>query len=168
MSALLEPDQFDQGTIDLVNEFGWAVTFVHPNADDPEETPNFAYTTNLEEHCGLPELIVFGVPVEPAHQILTEFVEKTKSGFAWSGKPQRVQGILDQVDVELREVHASNFQDHFGVTLSFQQVTGRKYMQKALQIFWPNKDGEMPWDTENGTWIQPRLDLPKAVEEAQQ
>ncbi len=155
-----EVSDFTKNTIKLVDDFGWAATSVFPTKDDPEETPEFTYTTNLDEYCGLPELIIFGLAKETAHDILSDIVDRAKSGWTWNGGNEQLVEIIKNYPVELRPVHPSNFDNHFGASITFRAATKRPELTAALQVFWPDRDGAMPWEVENAPWYQPQLDRP--------
>ncbi|KIC42095.1 hypothetical protein RA27_01430 [Ruegeria sp. ANG-R] len=160
MPDLPEVSDFTKNTIALVDEFGWAFTSVFPTADDPEETPEFSYSTNLDEFCGLPELIVFGLPKDTAHRIVSDIVDRAKSGWVWEGGNAKLDEIIENYPVELRPVHPSNLDNHFGASVAFREATKRPKLGNALQVFWPDRDGAMPWEAENAPWYQPQLDRP--------
>jgi Domain of unknown function (DUF4262) len=55
---------------------------------------------------------------------------------------QRVSGLIEGYDCELRKVQASRCREFFGYALWF--YAGDEF--EALQIVWPDKARRFPWD----------------------
>ena len=80
----------------------------------------------------------------------------------WTGAPLRMDGILNEAQVELRAVHPQHMGEAGAMNIMIRRETGRPPLQSMVQVFWPGDDGRFPWDPERTDPFrdQPRLDVP--------
>ena len=135
-------DEQEISFIDDVKVHGWAASHV---AED-SEGPGFGYTTGFWQRFGVPELIIFSLPMQVAHQIFWNFYNELDGGKRFS-ENQEISEILVGYDVVLRQVSKTHYPDFFGWNRWFSG--GDKF--PAQQVFLPNKSGEFPWETLPGS-----------------
>ena len=130
-------DQMEDVVRDNVTEHACHVMKVP--ADD--EGPGFVYSIGLTKTYGEPELICFGLRDEVMHWMINEVRDRMANGKTFSEK-QRVSGLIEGYDCELRKVQKSRYREYFGYALWF--YGGSEF--DALQIVWPDKAHRFPWD----------------------
>jgi len=135
----------------IVQEYGWYVALFEADT----ATPAFAYTIGLWKNYGHPEIISFGLSVQTMGKILNLVGEKVKSGRPLL-KNSNDFDILEKSPVRFMEVHPGNIPDWFGYCQWFNDY--KEF--PALQLFWPDKSGEFPWEhayDQNLAFSQPLL-----------
>lgn len=70
-------DEHERSFVASIREHGWFRTSVFAE----EGQPGFSYTTGFWHNTGLPELIVFGLKNEIAHDVLWELFSDAQAGF---------------------------------------------------------------------------------------
>jgi hypothetical protein len=108
-------------------------------ADD--EGPGFAYSIGLTKTYGQPEVICFGLSAEVMHWMINELRDRMANGETFADG-QRVTGLIEGYDCELRKVRVSRYREFLGYALWF--YAGDEF--EALQIVWPDKARRFPWD----------------------
>jgi hypothetical protein len=68
-------DRHEQDFVAKIREFGWFSTSVFA-----DERPGFAYTTGFWVNLGVPEVIVFSLSSDVAHDILWDIYREAKKG----------------------------------------------------------------------------------------
>ncbi len=118
-------------------EHGW---FVNCIAEDAEG-PGFAYSFELYEEFGHPEVIIFGLPEATMQQLINDVGQKVQAGALYS------TGCLSS---ELLEGYTCAFgsvdQLQYGQTCTWTVWFYENVSFPALQLFWPDKQGRFPWD----------------------
>jgi hypothetical protein len=120
----------------MIARYGWAIQGVFPGDD----TPGFTYTVGMAAH-GLPDVIVFGLPMDIAHPFLNQVCLRMKE-----------EGPLP-LDTNLDDV-ANGLPTQF---VAVPREEADKYMfatrrrhadYTAIQMVWPDAKGKFPWDPE--------------------
>lgn len=118
----------------LIATNGWAVLGVLADVD----APRFAYTVGLAA-LGLPELIVFGLPLEVARHFLNQLGQRLRAGEQLpldTDLHDVAEGFASQLVAAPRQ--ASD---------QYMFATQRRYPHyRALQLVWPDRAGRFPWD----------------------
>ena len=130
-------DASEKTFIENVRNHGWSGT--HVVVED--EWAGFSYSTGFWYKFQAPELVLFSIPVEAAHQILWNFYEELESGKRFSDNVP-VSEILEGYDVVLMPV----LQEHFSEYLGWNRWFYRGDHFQAQQVFFPDKSGQFPWD----------------------
>lgn len=123
----------------IIGEYGWYVAMFK---EEPP-LPAFAYTIGLWDNYGHPEIISFGLDLDVLGSIINDAGAKVKDG-------QPIELDIDQDDhlesfpVRFRSVAPENIRDHFGYARWYHQY--KEF--KAVQLFWPDKNGYFPWQNE--------------------
>lgn len=133
-----EPD--DQGDVKMLADIeghGWHVVGV----PDDDEGPGFAYTIGVYLRTLQPEILMMGVPVEPAHRVLNAIAEYLMAGGAIAPE-HRYPDFVDGREVIFRPIHPTQFQEYLGCANWFYRPLGRPF--PAFQCFWPDSQGHFP------------------------
>jgi Domain of unknown function (DUF4262) len=127
--------QYLGDTVAKVEKYGWVVQGVFGGVG-----PQFAYTVGLSgKH--LPEVIVFGLPMELAHQLLNIVAEQMIDGSGFS-HGDLVHGSLE--DYPLVFIRVTDTSEHFGVANAlYGQLDGPI---QALQLIYPDAKSHLPWE----------------------
>ena len=130
--AMLNLDAYDRACLDVIAAHGWMVQGVLPRVGDPDVP--FAYTVGLTV-AGLPELVVSGMPVGLAHEILNVAARRsTVTEF----RPGQV--VEDIAPFRVRVVNAP------GAEVNMARYLFSRAAVRALQLVWPDKGGAFPGD----------------------
>jgi hypothetical protein len=145
----------DEEIVRSVAEHGWHAISV------TDCTPGFVYTCGLLTTYHHPELIIFGLDSRVAYSILAAMVESLRCGRSFS-EPGRYDDILEGQPIAIRVVHPSQHELYLGYAMGYCRVTGNASGLSARQVFWPDKAGHFPFESESDPDIsplQPRLGL---------
>ncbi len=148
---LPEPtDDSERKVIKDVTSRGWHVMKVLEDEDEPE----FAYTIGLFHSFKHPELIVVGLPLDLAHQVLNAAGETIRRGAQYAhGSFSRE--IFERHDSAFRQIQPESSVNYLGWNLWFYDG---KYFP-ALQLIWPDDEGRWPWDAQASEWARERQPL---------
>jgi Domain of unknown function (DUF4262) len=142
MPRTIAADAGEQKLLDDVAKFGWHCMNVF--GDEAHEP--FAYTVGLFETYGHPELLIYGLPRDIAHSVLSIAADA-----AANKKPLNLGEPTD----ELLEGHAcvfvpvplSEYPEHVG----FARWYYKSDQFPVQQVVWPSKSGKFPWRPETST-----------------
>lgn len=141
----------ERSFVDNVRIHGWFGTHVLEDA----EGPGFSYTTGLWQRFEFPELILFSLPKELAHNIFWNFFHDLEARKQFPvGAP--ISEVLDGFDAIIKEVRPDHFAEYLGWNRWF--YGGDSF--KACQVFFPDKFGRFPWSEDASpefSLIQPNL-----------
>jgi len=138
----LKDDQLDDGDrafLSGVRQHGWYSTNVFAD----EERPGFIYSTGFWYCFKAPEVIIFGLPQEVAHQVLWLLFERLEAGERFN-TDQPVPDILTGYNVRFCPAPESAFPEYLGWNRWF--YGGDTF--EVLQLIFPDMEGRFPW--ENG------------------
>ena len=142
-----EDDDIDRS----IAQHGWHAIAV----DDCD--PPFLYTIGLISKSQHPELLILGLDRRTSYSIVTALVELIREGAVIDGRFE----ILDGLAVVTRPVHATQHASYLGYAMA--HARRHDVPLRAIQVFWPDKDGRFPFDVEcdaEVAAVQPRLSLP--------
>ena len=144
-----------------VDRDGWTKVYIQKKPGDPNSRILFTVTVGMQEKFGLPELVVFGLNRETVDGVIHNVAAKLVQEKKWTGEPLRMDGVLNEVDVELRPVHPDHLGEVGAINIMIRRETGRPPLSGMIQVFWPGDDGHFPWEPENKDDFrdQPRLDV---------
>jgi hypothetical protein len=127
-------DAYDRHCRKIISEHGWMVQGVFPAEDDQGEP--FAYTVGLTA-AGRAELVIAGLPMETAQQLLNDAAKRSLT------RELRAGDVLEEVaSAPLRVVEAPSAE----VNMARHLYRGRQV--SALQLVWPDRDGAFPGEPE--------------------
>ncbi len=132
-------DAPEQKALRDIEKYGWHIVHVAPEGD----SPGWSFTIGLHHGFGHPELVVFGVPHQAAHDILNVAGEAIKGGKTYEVGPAYLD-FLEGYAIEFRPVQERWFAPFLGLAVWYYQGVGFP----VRQMFWPSRDHHMPWDAE--------------------
>lgn len=132
-------NEYERKLVANITKYGWQCTSVQAKEGDIDSV-SFSYTIGLYSTYGQPEFIIFGLPVETAHGILSLVADA-----AASGKPidisQSNSTLVKHYEVVFVPVPRDQFPEYLGSAIWWEQ--GEDF--PAVQIVWPAKNGLFPW-----------------------
>jgi len=137
-----DPDDYLTDMRSLMNAYGWAIQYV----DDRSPRSPWAYTVGLSQ-CGLPELVVTGLPVRLAMQYLND--EASRLMHAEPPSPGETTQPVGAPRFEIVEVSQPAVHLPIAVRIGGPDV-------RAIQMVWCDDRGKWPWDSgfRSGRWSQ--------------
>jgi hypothetical protein len=120
---------------DMIARYGWAVQGVFGS----DTSPTFSYTVGLAAK-GLPEIVVFGLPAQVAHQFLNDLGRR----FTSTGVPP--------LDTDLTDIA----EDYPARLVPVPRAEADKYMfatkhrypaYTAVQLVWVDTNSLFPWES---------------------
>jgi Domain of unknown function (DUF4262) len=132
-------DAHEQNFVEKIREQGWFAIHVLGDADGP----GFAYTTGFWLKFKFPELIVFGLTRDVAHDTFWHMYRQLEAGERF-GTGKRVNEIFENVPAVLLPVSQQHYRSHLGWTRWFY---GNDEFQ-CLQLIYPDENGRFPWSDE--------------------
>ena len=140
-----------------VEEHGWHAIAV----PESERAPELLYTIGLVSSWNHPELIVFGLPARTAHSVVSSLIDRIREHESFE-KTGVHPDLLGDLPLLIRPVHPSQLETYFGYAMGYYRLVGRPDALRAVQIFWPDRDGVLPNVVKCDPLVaaaQPRLDL---------
>jgi hypothetical protein len=142
----------DEEIAEAVRTHGWQFINVYDNE------PPFLYSIGLmPDH---PELIIFGLDAEIASSAMGKIARRVKHGEAFEHKiTYDIAPPFPRIAV--RNVHPTQIPLYLGYAMGYSRLQGCGDL-KAVQVFWPDKQGKFPFDVgcdEDVYARQPRLDI---------
>lgn len=132
-------DPGDQKLLDDIKEFGWHCLSV----DGDDEHQQFTYTIGLFQTFGFPELLIYGLDGNIAHEILT-----IAGNAAARGEPlntsEPTDALLEGYSCVFVRVPIDEYPDHVGFARWYYECDSFP----VEQIVWPSKAGLFPWHAE--------------------
>ncbi len=149
-------NEYHERCLGLIETHGWMAQAVFPGNEEPDDTPSFTYSVGAFKNYGIPELIVFSLPQEVRHSLLTMYIETSKEGKTVEVN-RRLSGWLENYDVVLIDIAGPKSAEYFGTASWFNETDDFP----ARQLIWPTTQSRAyPWDVEwplNAAWRQPVL-----------
>jgi len=133
-----ELDDDDRRFLEQVNEQGWFGTSVF---DAEGALPSFSYSTGFWFGHQRPELILFGLKNDVAHDILWDAYRDIEQGRAFS-VGVRTSGVFGNADAYLFPVAKRHYAEHLGWSRWFYR--GDEF--PCLHLIWPDRSGLFPWE----------------------
>ena len=122
--------------IENIRNHGWFGTHVFSEGDSLA----FSYTTGLWLREQAPELVVFSLDQNIAHQILCDIVNDLRNGKAFP-RGAYVPDIFANGGAYFFPVAKRHYRLHFGWSRWFYD--GDEF--PCLQLVWPDREGRFPW-----------------------
>ena len=130
-------DEHERSFVANIREHGWFRTSVLAEGEDP----GFSYTTGFALNAGAPELIVFSLKYEIAHDVLWELFRDAQAGqFLLCGV--RSDAAFANLPVYAFPVAKRHYAEHLGWSMWFYGSTDFD----CWQIVWPDRAGVFPWE----------------------
>lgn len=132
---LLPPDR---QLLDDVDEYGVHIVHV-PENDDGE--PGFSFTVGLWHSFEQPEIVVFGLPEEVAHDLLNSIADEAAEDKKFLSDT-RHEELLVGYAVRFVAVPKERYGDYLGSAMWAYE--GADF--PCVQLVWPDKQGRWPWE----------------------
>lgn len=120
-----------------VKRFGFDVLHFEQEPD----FPGYAHTVGLYENNNHPELVMFGLPEETMHILLSNASDRVKGGGVIEvGKVY--EDFFEDYPLQFVHVNVDEYKGLFGPGIDFYD--GHEF--PALQLVWPDQKKNFPWD----------------------
>ena len=129
-------DEHEQEFVTQIREHGWHSTSVL----EDDEGPGFTYTTGFCVNLGMPEVILFALNPDVAHDVLWDVYREAKGGRQFP-IGVRVPDVFANVDAFLVPVGKEAYPYFLGWSTWF--YGGDEF--PCVQLVWPDKEGRFPW-----------------------
>ena len=147
-------DEHERSFVARVREHGWFRTGVFADATGP----GFSYTTGLWLSANRPELIIFGMKTETAHDVFWGLFRDAKDG-GQLAVGRRTDAVFANVPAYAFSVAKKHYSSFLGWSRWF--YAGDDF--PCLQIVWPDRAGVFPWESGFDASLQP--DQPDLTEQ---
>lgn len=138
VSELPSPeDDVDRKILADVEHHGWHVITVPGGAS----TPGWAYSIGLHHTFEHPEVILFGLPVDPMHRMINVIGDAIRDGTRFSTRSTSTE-ILEGYTCAFESVAPPWYEVFLGYAVWFHQ--GADF--PVVQCLWPDRDGALPTD----------------------
>ncbi|MFJ7899112.1 DUF4262 domain-containing protein [Streptomyces sp. NPDC096198] len=130
---------------------GWSWIWVF---DPAAERPPFAYTIGFGSSFDHPEVVVAGLPEETSKSVLSSVQAMLAEGVAY-GDGDTSEDIVEGFCVQFRMIPQ-------GISISNLAQASGFYGEKsfvALQMVWPDRDGNLPGGEQAPAWLSDRQAL---------
>ena len=119
-----------------IEKFGWH--FLH--VFDPNGVKNvFSYSIGFEESFNQPEILIFGLGKDVAHEILTDVADDLRNGLKLA-VDKRMRGLISgDFDVMFKSVQQKAFSEYLGTAVDYYNKPFRAWV-----MFWPDKSNILP------------------------
>ena len=132
-------DEGEEKLLADVGKYGWHCMHVLAEA----ELVEFSYTIGLFHSYGYPELLIYGLPKQVAHAMLTIAADAAASRTPIDiGAP--TDALLEGFPCVFVPVPLHEYREHFGFALWYYE--GVEF--PVQQVIWPSKAGRFPWHAE--------------------
>jgi len=123
-----------------MTEYGWSFMFV--DADQVNAMESFSYTIGFEQAYSHPEIIIFGLPAEPGHRILSAIAAALKEGETMPLHAPVENIIGNDLMVVFKPLEHDLYPDYLSVAI---EAYGTKDFRTQIML-WPDKEGIYPFD----------------------
>jgi hypothetical protein len=132
-------DKHEQHVVANIREHGW---FAHHIGAD-NEGPGFCYTTGFWLKFGYPELIVFSLRSQTAHNTFWHIYHELEAGWRIPAGAETGE-IFRNIPAVLLPVAQRHYRDHLDWSRWF--YGNDKF--ECLQLVYPDRDGHFPWSAD--------------------
>lgn len=139
--------EHERDVLQRLETTGW---FVNKIAED-DQGPGFAYSFGLYERFQQPEIIIFGLPPDIMHRLIDDIGKLMGAGKRYNDGDE-TRDLLEDYACVLRRVNPLRYRE----TLTWTAWFYESCTFPALQLFWPDKAGRFPWDSECSASVRRR------------
>ena len=130
-------DEHERNFVAQIREHGWFGT--HVFADD--DGPGFTYTTGFWVTLGQPEVIMFGMKSDIAHDVMWDIFRHLKAGKTLPVRT-RTDDVFGNLQACLFPMDKAHYAEHLGWSKWF--YAGDAF--PCLQLVWPDRGNVFPWE----------------------
>jgi len=138
-----------------IEQYGWSFMFV--DADQVSGMESFSYTIGFEKTFAHPELIMFGLPAEPSHKILSAVAAAIKDNETMPLHVPVENIIGNDLKVIFKPLDHALYADYLSVAI---EAYGTKNFRTQIML-WPDKEENYPFEASYS--IKPQLSARKAI-----
>jgi len=131
-------DDQEKNFVSHVREHGWFRT----NVFEESGSPGFSYTTGFWLGLKAPEIIVFSLKSEIAHDVLWDVYRAIDAGTTFP-VGQRLSNVFANIEAVFLPVAKPFYRERLGWSRWFY---GNDEWP-CLQLVWPDAFGKFPWET---------------------
>jgi hypothetical protein len=106
----------------------------------PRKGP-FTYTIGLTETYGVPEIMVFGLPHDRGHPVLSTCAALIKEGHRFETDTPYDNVLAGGYNVIFKSVKLQHFEEYLGTAMRY--YGDRPF--EAIVMFYPDKNHRFPW-----------------------
>jgi len=132
-------DKHEQNALDDVQRYGLHIV----NVLEEGKLPGFAYTVGLYRTFQHPEVLVYGLSQDRAHQILNDLADNLRAGKRYVAGGT-FDDLLEGYSCTFRVVPRPHYREHLGWASWFNETIDFP----ALQLIYPDNEGRWPWQDE--------------------
>jgi hypothetical protein len=121
-----------------IKKYGWHCLHVFSNQADRTQ---FTYTIGLTETYGVPEIMVFGLPHDRGHGVLSACAALIKEGHRFETDMPDENVLMGGYKVIFKSAKPQCFDEYFGTAMRYY---GPKKFE-AMVMFIPDKHHHFPW-----------------------
>ncbi len=121
-----------------IQKFGWHCLHVFPTEVGHAQ---FTYSIGFTESYGAPEMMVFGLPKEKGHGVLSACAALLKEGHKFEADMPDDNVLSGGYQVICKSVRSRCLPEYFGTAMRYYEP---QFFQ-ALVIFIPDKNHRFPW-----------------------
>lgn len=127
-------------TAEHIRDHGWS--FVYVKATQPDEQP-FCYTIGFTETYQAPEILVFGLGQQRAHDLLSHCAELLANGHTFCAGIKDGKVLAGGYSVVFKPLR----EDCYGEYVGRARHHYRDAQFNVLVMFFPDREHCFPWDT---------------------
>ena len=136
-------------------QYGW--TFMFVDADPVSGQESFSYTIGFEKTYSHPEVIIFGLPAEASHRIVSVIAAAIKESEIMPLHVAVDNIIGNDLKVIFKPLDHLLYADYLSVAI---EAYGTKNFRSQIML-WPDTKGNYPFDT--NYCIKAQLSATKAI-----
>lgn len=143
-------DKHDEKVFADIQQYGWHVVQIL----EDEVRPAFAFSIGLFQTFQHPEIIIFGLPLEMARQVLNNIGQEIEQGKQyWPAAAH--DDILEGYKCSFLAVDRKWYAEYLGYAIWFYK--GEPF--PVMQCVWPDKQHRYPWDSDFNEQLRERQPL---------
>jgi hypothetical protein len=131
-------DEADEKVLKDVENNGWHVIVV----SDEGREPGWGFSVGLYYTFRHPEVVIFGLPREVKYAVINTIGENVRIGKRYQSGIEAADILSNEVPCFFQTVEKSWYEHFLGYARWFYENDSFP----VLQCFWPDKQGNYPWD----------------------
>ena len=131
-------DAIESKLRDDIQRYGWQVLNVLPEGEHPPHS----YSVGLFATFGHAEIVIVGLPGEPAHAFIGNLVDEIRDGAVFEAGC-RYDHIMQGFEVMFIRVAQDFYSANFGRAIDYYGSISFP----VLQMVWPDRSNALPWET---------------------
>ena len=138
-----------------IEQYGW--TFMFVDADQVSGMESFSYSIGFEKTYAHPEVIIFGLPAETSHKIVSAIASAIKDNETMPLHVPVENIIGNDLKVIFKPLDHALYPDYLSVAI---EAYGTKDFRSQIML-WPDTKGSYPFDPSYG--VKAQLSAKKAI-----